>query len=85
MVCCLLVPGLAEASIQVGRLAQQELKTINLSWRSEGYVEEYNIQVLCHHHGVGKVQTCNDRQLDAILVSLPAFLILKVILTGLPG
>lgn len=57
------------ADIKAGQLAQHELKESEPSWRSEGYAAESSVCILDHHDGVGKIRTCNDNELDELLVS----------------
>lgn len=51
-----------------GQLAQHELKAGEPSWRSEGYAKDSHVEILDHHYGKSVVRTCNDRELDTILV-----------------
>lgn len=62
---------LAKADVRAGQLAQHELKESEPSWRSEGYANDSHVKVLDHQRGIGEIRTCDDREIDVILVGHP--------------
>ena len=61
---------LSAANAWIDQLAQKELQEIQRSWRSEGHAEDSHVRILyLRHDGDHYIQTCNDEQVQAALVT----------------